>query len=325
MAELNRPLLLRCKTPKGQHMIECLTGDNNVEDLKAILLSITGIDPNGLRVLVGFPPRELNLRNNFQKLADLLNHQNRETLIIEEIIDNDKRRSRPRTSSTSNQLINSYSDVMQSNSTRDSIPAGVLLRRVVAANNSCLFISVYFALSGGEYNDTIGSALRQIIADTVAADPMTYNEAFLGKQNREYCTWILNEDHWGGAIELSILSKYYGIEIVAIDTQNVRLNRFGEDMSYSQRIFLIYDGIHYDPLMWEPLDNKNPIQTVFPVANETLLSMALEIGNEAKNSRQFTDVQNFTLRCLACNARLRGNSQAQSHALETGHINFGEI
>ena len=228
---------------------------------------------------------------------------------------------------SSNQYISSrFSDVMQStNRSSDSIPAGVLMRRVVPANNSCLFTSVYFALSGGEFNDTIGPALRQIIADTVAADPFTYNEAFLGKPNREYCTWILNEEHWGGAIELSILSKYYGIEIVAVDTLNVRLNRFGEDMSYSQRIFLIYDGIHYDPLMWEPLDNKNPIQTVFPVNNETILQMALEIANEAKASRQFTDVQNFSLRCLVCNAGLRGNSQAQSHAQETGHLNFGEI
>jgi len=305
-------------------MIESLSGDNTVQDLKAIILSITGVDPSALRVLIGFPPRELNLRNDFQKLDELLSHQNRETLIIEEVIDNyDKHRSRNR---STNQLIsNAYSDVMQSSSRSDTIPAGVLMRRVVPANNSCLFTSVYFALSGGEFNDTIGSALRQIIADTVAADTFTYNEAFLGKPNREYCTWILNEEHWGGAIELSILSKYYAIEIVAVDTINVRLNRFGEDMAHSQRIFLIYDGIHYDPLMWEPLDNKNPIQTVFPVANESVLSMALEIANEAKASRQFTDVQNFSLRCLVCNAGLTGNSQAQSHALETGHLNFGEI
>ncbi|CAG2117001.1 unnamed protein product, partial [Medioppia subpectinata] len=237
-----------------------------------------------------------------------------------------KHRSRSRSTNLSNQLIShSYSDVMQSSGRSDTIPAGVLMRRVVPANNSCLFTSVYFALSGGEFNDTIGSALRQIIADTVAADPFAYNEALLGKPNREYCTWILNEEHWGGAIELSILSKYYGIEIVAVDTQHVRLNRFGEDMAHDKRIFLIYDGIHYDPLMWEPLDSKNPIQTVFPVANDSVLSMALEIANEAKASRQYTDVQNFSLRCLVCNAGLRGNSQAQSHATETGHMNFGEI
>ena len=88
MAALNRPLLLRCKTTKGQHMIENLTGDNTVEELKAMLFSITGVDPTALRVLVGFPPRELNLKNDLQKLDEVLNHQNRETLIVEEVIDN---------------------------------------------------------------------------------------------------------------------------------------------------------------------------------------------------------------------------------------------
>ena len=52
--------------------------------------------------------------------------------------------------------------------------------------------------------------------------------------------------------------------MVAVDTQNVRLNRFGEDCNYGQRILLIYDGIHYDPLMFESLDyNKSKIKTIF--------------------------------------------------------------
>ncbi len=69
-------------------MIETLNGENTVEDLKAILFSITGVDPNSLRVLVGFPPRQLDLNNDLQKLDDILHQQQRETLIIEEIIDN---------------------------------------------------------------------------------------------------------------------------------------------------------------------------------------------------------------------------------------------
>ena len=34
----------------------------------------------------------------------------------------------------------------------------------------------------------------QVIADVVRADPVTYNEGFLGKDNAEYCTWILQPD-----------------------------------------------------------------------------------------------------------------------------------
>ena len=48
---------------------------------------------------------------------------------------------------------------------------------------------------------------RQVIAETVAADPDTFTEGFLGRPNQEYCQWIQKSDMWGGAIELSILSK----------------------------------------------------------------------------------------------------------------------
>ena len=52
-----------------------------------------------------------------------------------------------------------------------------------------------------------GLLSRQVIAEAVKADPHTYNEAFLGKPTAEYARWILDASKWGGAIELSILSK----------------------------------------------------------------------------------------------------------------------
>lgn len=48
---------------------------------------------------------------------------------------------------------------------------------------------------------------RRVIAETVAADPDTYTEGFLGKGNQEYQRWIQDSQKWGGAIELSILSR----------------------------------------------------------------------------------------------------------------------
>jgi len=205
---------------------------------------------------------------------------------------------------------------------------GRLQRRPVPANNSCLFTSVYFCISNGEFSETSARALRTIIAETVAKDPDLYNEGFLAKPNRLYCSWILNDEHWVGAIELSILSKHFKIEIVAIDTQNSRLNRFGEDMNYDKRIVLIYDGIHYDPVVLESLEsatlNTRP-QTIFKTLGNNILTMALELAQEAKASHQYTDVQNFTLKCLECNVGLKGQAAARQHAKITGHINFDEI
>lgn len=96
--------------------------------------------------------------------------------------------------------------------------------------------------------------MRSIIAESVAANPEEYSEAILGRPNAEYCEWIQKTDSWGGAIELAILSWFYGLEIAVVDSINAIINRFGEDQHYAQRVFLMFDGIHYDPLYLEPLD-----------------------------------------------------------------------
>lgn len=205
-----------------------------------------------------------------------------------------------------------------------SLPPGLMMRQTVPSDNSCLFTSVNYCMTGGQMDHRIAPQLRKLIAECVQKDPQTYNSAFLGQENADYCRWILNPDHWGGAIELSILSQYYGIEIVAVDTINLRLNKFGEDKDYDQRIFLIYDGIHYDPLKYEPADGRSPISTVFPTSETRLLADALQVAKEAKQSKQYTDVQNFTLKCLVCGTKLTGQSQAQAHAKQTGHVKFDE-
>lgn len=93
--------------------------------------------------------------------------------------------------------------------------------------------------------------MRQIIATDVAKDLQTYNLAYLGRTNEEYCEWIQKSESWGGAIEVSILSEFYGIEIAVVDIINGIINHFGEDKKYGCRSFLLYDGIHYDPLYLE--------------------------------------------------------------------------
>lgn len=93
--------------------------------------------------------------------------------------------------------------------------------------------------------------MREIIANAVKDNPVEFSEAVLGKPNEDYCKWIRNPNSWGGAIEVSILSNYYGMEIVVIDTQSGLISRFGEDKNYPHRVFFIYDGIHYDPLYLE--------------------------------------------------------------------------
>lgn len=195
-----------------------------------------------------------------------------------------------------------------------------------------MFYFSWFNLTDGILDLSVTKNMRKIIADFVNADHDTYCDAFLGKSNKEYCNWILRDDSWGGAIELSILSRYYGLELVVIDAQTGRLDRFGEDQNYDCRGFLLYSGIHYDPLMWEELlpdvTNSNrqiTTKTIFSVADNYALVMAQEIGEEAKKSHQYTNVHSFTLQCSVCNKGLTGQHEAVKHAKETGHSNFAEV
>lgn len=55
------------------------------------------------------------------------------------------------------------------------------------------------------------------------------------------------------------------------------------------------------------------------------MQQAMEIANEAKSSRQYTDVQKFMLKCLNCDVKFSGSVAAQQHAKDTGHNNFGEV
>ena len=47
--------------------------------------------------------------------------------------------------------------------------------------------------------------LRKLIAECVAGELETYNEAFLGQANKSYCEWISNKDNWGGKNQHQIL------------------------------------------------------------------------------------------------------------------------
>ena len=57
----------------------------------------------------------------------------------------------------------------------------------------------------------------------------------------------------------------------------------GEDAGYNNRVFLIYNGIHYDPLAVLGSEQSGPpLQSVFPANDEKRLHEAVEIAFEAQ-------------------------------------------
>ncbi len=306
-------LTLRVKAKNGQHILNRLTLESTLEELKNAISELTKIPGKAVKILSGYPPKPMDVSDNSKSLSSLLLRSG-ETLIVEE---DTKHRAEEEEKRTHNLLQEIQCQLEAAN--------GLLLRHIVPANNSCLFTSVHFVMNGGKQDLSAASAMRQLIAQYVRDDSTYYNSAFLGKPNKEYCAWISDDNSWGGGIELSILCKYYGREIAIVDTQTIRIDKFGEDQGYSERVFLIYDGIHYDALFMEPFDQAGGVEVVFSTKDDAIMIQALDLAKEAQSSRQFTDTTHFSLRCLICNKCLTGQTEAQGHAKDTGHMNFGEV
>uniref|UniRef100_A0A1J3CYP6 Ubiquitin thioesterase OTU n=1 Tax=Noccaea caerulescens TaxID=107243 RepID=A0A1J3CYP6_NOCCA len=204
---------------------------------------------------------------------------------------------------------------------------GIIVRRVIPSDNSCLFNAIGYVMDKDKKK---APELRQVIAASVASNKDKYNEAFLGKQNEEYCAWILNPEKWGGAIELSILADYYGREIGAYDIQTSRCDLYGQTKNYNERVMLIYDGLHYDALALSPFEGAEEDfdMTIFPVGKDRSIGaiegLVLNLVKDQQRKRSFTDTANFTLRCGVCQIGVIGQKEAVEHAQATGHVNFQE-
>ncbi len=126
-------------------------------------------------------------------------------------------------------------------------PEGFVVRRVVEADNSCLFHSIGYAF---QQAPSMSSALRSAVTQAVLTDPITYSDAFLGRPTAEYASWIQEPTSWGGQIEVSILSQLLQTEIVTLDIIRNRHDIYGTGDDHKRRIYLIYDGIHYDAVAY---------------------------------------------------------------------------
>ncbi|KAI9921567.1 hypothetical protein PsorP6_000583 [Peronosclerospora sorghi] len=237
--------------------------------------------------------------------------------------------------------------------TNDDAPAkstSVFIRRAMPADNSCLFHSIGYALTRNR--EGMSSMMRNVIKDTIRSNPAKYSEVFLGRPVSEYCAWILDDKSWGGEIELSILSTHYKVEIVVFDVTSMSRLCYGEDQGFTQRMFLLYDGIHYDLVVESPSTSASERQdvTLFAINDFAKVERASEVAVEAHQKHEFTDVSRFSLMCMVCRGTFVGQvterlhilidalfqvsnlqtffmlqKEALAHSEATGHQQFGEL
>jgi len=317
-------LILRVRTKTGMIKIPYLTSESTLKDLKTAISDLSGLGYSSVKILKGYPPKLLDGLSEESSLGSL-SIKDGELFTLQESPSSESSKSSQESKTT---VPTKKPPTIETQQSAQIKSRGVLLRKVVPSNNSCLFTSIHFVMQDGDFNLDCQRALRELIARTVKQDPITFNQAILGKSNSEYCKWIQNPTSWGGSIEVMIMSKYYKVEICVVDIRSGRIDRFGEDCSYPLRVFIIYDGIHFDPLYLSLNGSSSlspKIQTKFSNDDEFVMIQALEMAEECKKARQFTDVNNFKLKCLCCQQQMNGQKAAQEHAEKTGHSKFGEV
>lgn len=218
-----------------------------------------------------------------------------------------------------------------------------MVLREIPDDNSCLFNAVGYVLENlslikaqylrdsiiinNSFIFTINGVVFVVVAEYILARPKEFTDAVLGREPIEYARWIRKPDKWGGAIELSIFSDIYGVEIGSFDVQTGRMDLFGEGRSFNNRVYLQYSGIHYEAfaLVHSKTSSPGRDQTIFSVSDILILEQVRELVQVAQSAHRFTDMGGFTLRCNDCGTGLKGEIEAQKHAQLTGHANFVEF
>ena len=145
-----------------------------------------------------------------------------------------------------------------------------MTRVPIPADNSCCYTSVGY-IAGGKRRMDGGSAMRALAASHIASHPALYPAAVLGRPVPEYCAFIQRTDTWGGGVELRALSEALAVEIAVADIRTARLSVFGEECGYTSRVYVLYDGIHYDALeRRDMLNGPSSTPTVVFPAHDTL-------------------------------------------------------
>ncbi|KAL5503137.1 hypothetical protein EMCRGX_G010043 [Ephydatia muelleri] len=292
-------LTFKIQAKNGRYVVDTLRPASSLQDLQKVIHEKSDIAPEEQKILCGYPPKEVSSYAKDTTLQRLAIHSG-DVLVVEKVENQNPVRER----------------------SLEAPQEAVLRREVVPADNSCLFKSISILLDGRTRETT--SELRDLVGGIIFSDPAKYNSVFLGRPNMEYVEWIMKNDSWGGGIELSIFSEHFKVEIAVVDIQSQRIDLFGQNGGYENRILLIYDGIHYDPLVLATPSGA-VVQKVFSVADSVVLAKAQAIAKDACKMRQFTDVHNITVRCLVCGKGLAGPAETQKHAMDTGHINFSEV
>lgn len=210
-------------------------------------------------------------------------------------------------------------------------PKGYEFVRIpVPADDSCLFASVSLVA----IPSISPKQLRDVAAAGILKDPERFNEVVLELPPQAYVKRLRSARSWGGYLELAVLAEELKHQLAVIDAESGRMDLYGEEFK-GRRSFLLYDGIHYDPLVAypqglprvpdAPLLAPNEMMTVFAADDAAAAAAAAAVGQEVHHQQGYVRAAGMEARCLACGELLKDNDDLRRHAKATGHQEFAHI
>jgi len=203
---------------------------------------------------------------------------------------------------------------------------GIPIRRYVDADNSCLFSSIAYLIDKKNFNESSSIIYRNMIVEYLCNNE--FEESLLDLPKNAYINDIANPTRWGGGIEIKIFTEILKIEIAIVDVQTNRIDLFGQDKNFENRIFILYNGIHYDPLVInfdEAADQESDL-TIFKTSDNDTLNTFKNFAKKFTNSGDFVDIGKFmSLECDDCKQKFINEESATNHAKKTEHWNFNQI
>jgi hypothetical protein len=114
------------------------------------------------------------------------------------------------------------------------------------------------------------------------------------------------------------LAELLAVQLAVADIRTAALFVYCEERAFARRMFLLYDGVHYDALF------AASGARLFAPSDAAAAAAAVEVADALRREHAFTDTAHFMLACGACGALVAGTAEAQAHAEATGHGSFVE-
>jgi ubiquitin thioesterase OTU1 len=186
-----------------------------------------------------------------------------------------------------------------------------------------LFSSIAYLYDRATFNESSQHIYRNMIVEHLCNNE--FDESLLDLPKNEYINAIADPSKWGGGIEIKIFTEILKLQIAVVDVQTNRIDLFGQDKAYTNRIFILYNGIHYDPLVMNSDVGADPSTdiTIFDSNDNEKFDMMKCLVLEYKNQGDY--VEFYCLECKSCPEKFKNENEAVEHSINYNHWEFNQI